>query len=433
MKQKFYKSNRIKKYNIIKELDTNINSKDKITGLYNINNFFYCLKDKKNGTFIKVKLIGFNFINLTYGVKYGDEIIKQISNQLKEIGNNLMISRLSGTRFGIYIENIESEDIKQLIDKIFEVIININNSIDKINIYSNIVSITYKNNDFNTEDAINKLKQSTLNTIKKGFNKYELYNDRYESYIDVDSIERAIKKDEIVLYYQPKIDIKNGKIKGVEALIRWFNKDYGYIEPDKLIGFAEDSGYINVLGKWILKKACREIKEINNNLEEKIELSVNISQYQLQDKYFLKYIKDIIREIKFEEQLLKLEVTENEKMESIEKIHDIFEEIKSMGIKISIDDFGKGYNSIDYIKNYNIDEIKLDKSLIQYINHNPLFIKNLVNMIHTTNTCVVAEGVEEEFEYKTLQKIGCDLVQGYYCYKPMELNKLLEVVKEDAI
>ncbi|WGX77339.1 EAL domain-containing protein [Paraclostridium bifermentans] len=180
----------------------------------------------------------------------------------------------------------------------------------------------------------------------------------------------------------------------------------------------------------MLEKACIDINYLNKTLNTNIDLSVNISPLQLEEKDFINDIIEILDETTFDSKSLKLEITESENIEDIIKINDIINNIKKTGIKISIDDFGKGFNSINYIKNYNVDEIKIDKSLVEYSNRNPLFVESLINMIHTTQTTVVAEGVETEKEYLRLKSMECDLVQGYYFYKPMDLNELIESVKK---
>lgn len=430
MEHKNYESWDIKRRCIIQKLRLAISEKDKLKGVYIKKYFFHCLNRKKNGTFIKIKLMGISFVNLNLGVKYGNEIITNILKQIKEIKPESIITKISGTNLCIYIEETKVEHVKDFIEKIFRITRNVSTSVSNVKISANIASITYKDDDFDVRDAVNKVDLSMFNAIRKGSNKYEIYNEMYESHINIRNIEKSIENNEITLYYQPKVDVKSGNIEGVEALIRWFSKDYGYITPDKLIGFAEHSGYIYKLGKWILKKTCIDIKELNKNLNKKLSLSVNISPYQLEHEEFLDEIKDIIEEVGFEQELLQLEITESKNIESIKDIQLILKEIRNTGIRVSIDDFGKGYNSIDYIKNYDVDEIKIDKSIVKYIGNNPLFIESLINMVHTTNTSVVAEGVEEKFEYEELQKMGCNLIQGYYCYRPMELKKLLELTKE---
>lgn len=414
--------------NIIEKIKMNLSRKDNFTGVYNRDYFFCLLENKKNGTFIKVKVMGVNFVNLHCGIKEGDKIIKNVAKGLKDMNCNAVVSRLSSVKFAIYTEETDTTEIKKIIKNILKIISNLNDQEKNINISANVAAVIYKDDNFCIEDSINKLEISMSNAIRKGKNKYEIYNEKYENYININTIEKAMEDDEIVLYYQPKVDAKTGEIKGVEALVRWFNKEHGYISPDKLIGFAEKSGYINTLGKWIIRKACKEIHDLNKKLNKEIGLSVNISPYQLEDKNFISDITQIVKEEGFDYNLLKLEITENENVEEIDRIYEVFENIKKTGIKVSIDDFGKGFNSIDYIKNYNVDEIKIDKSLVEYLSNNPEFIASLINMIHTTDTDVVAEGVEQKNEFMTLKNMGCDLIQGYYCYKPMELEALIKTI-----
>jgi EAL domain-containing protein (putative c-di-GMP-specific phosphodiesterase class I) len=375
--------------------------------------------------------MGINFVNLQYGVKQGDEVIRYMAKKIKNMRSDLIVGRLSPMNFAIYTENTDINYIHQMIKDVLLISSSIKQHEENISISCNIASIIYKEDDLNLEDCMNKLEISMSDAIRKGINRYVIYNEKYETYINIAAIEKAIENGDMTLYYQPKVDAKTGEIKGVEALIRWFNKEHGYITPEKLIGFTEKCGYINKLGAWIIKKACEDIKQINKILNTKIDLSVNISPYQLEDERFLEKLEKILKQVEFEYSLLKLEITENENMEDIDRIQDILKEIKDTGIKVSIDDFGKGFNSIDYIKNYNVDEIKIDKSLVEYLSNNPMFIQSLISMIHTTDTSVVAEGVEQKSEYVILKNMGCDLVQGYYCYKPMNLENLSTIIKND--
>lgn len=406
-------------------------SKNELTRAYDKKKFFKCLKDKKNGTFIEVKIIGISFINLNCGVECGDGIIRYIETQLLNINKNSLVGRISGTKFGIYTNEIDLESIKDIIEEIIEIAKDLNVCKKKMKISLNIAAIIYTNDQFNLEDSNNKIALCMSSAIKNGENKYQIYNEKYKRDISIKMIEKAIDNGEIVLHYQPKVEVKSNKIQGVEALIRWFKNGNIYIPSQELIAFTEESGYINTLGKWIISTACSEIKKLNDITKSDVGLSINISPKQLQEENFLKEVKEKIEQLEFDNKLLKFEITENENIDRIDTVQTIFNSIKNIGIEVSMDDFGKGYNSIDYIKKYNVDEIKIDKSLVVYINDNPKFIKYLINMIHTTNTLVVAEGVEEQHEYEALKEMGCDLIQGYYFFKPMNLENLIEVVKKN--
>ncbi len=419
------KLRKIKKYIFLR-----ISRKDNLTGVYNKKYFCKNIKRKSNGTIIRIKVDGINFININYGVEKGNKIMKFIAKSLSYKCKDMILARLSNFTFVIYTPNVNDLYIKKFMKNIMTTLLDKIERKYRIYIQFNSAAVIYKDKDLNIEDATNKLEVCMSSLSKKGSG-FEIYNEKYENYISIKSIEKAIKKEEIQLYYQPKVDLQSGDIVGVEALIRWFSFEHGYINPEKLIAFSEEYGYINILGKWILEKACEDIKYLNEVLNTEIDLSVNISPNQLDNEFFIKDLINSINKINFKFNLLKLELTESENIEGIIKINDIINEIKSTGIKISIDDFGKGFNSINYIKNYNVDEIKIDKSLVEYMNTNPMFIKNLIKMIHTTKAKVVAEGVETESEYLMLQNIKCDLVQGYYCYKPMSLNELVDTVGKD--
>lgn len=417
---------------IKKKVFFRIDRKDKLTGIYNRNYFLKYLDSKLNGTIIRIRLDGINFININYGIEKGDMLIILIAKILNYTCNikGMTVARLSKFDFAIYTSNTDNIEINQFMEKIVNILLEEIEEIYRIHINLNIAGVIYKNKNLNIEDASNKLDVCMSNLVKKG-SKSEIYNEKYEEYISIKSIEDAIKKGEIQMYYQPKIDLKRGKIVGVEALIRWFSAEHGYISPEKIIAFSEDCGYINILGKWIIEKSCKDIKYLNEMMNTSIDLSVNVSPNQLDNEHFIKELIKSLELIDFKFDLLKLEITESENIEDIMKINDIINEIKSKGIKISLDDFGKGFNSINYIKNYNVDEIKIDKTLVEYIHKNPMFIESLINMIHTTKSKVVAEGVESELEYLKLKKMGCDIIQGYYFYKPMDLYELIDVIGKE--
>lgn len=405
-------------------------NQDSYIGLYKRNYFIRHLKQQKNGTVIKIRISGLSFINLNFGKSYEERIIRKFSDNIKDIRKDIVVAKTSNRTFGIYINEVDIDNIKQLISEITSHMpcsVTIKNKTVKIHV--KVACVIYSEDDFDLDEALNKLEISMSNLKNTSSSSYEIYNERYENYINIDYIENSLKSGEITMYYQPKIDVKTNDIKGVEALIRWNNKEHGNIAPDKLIEFSEKTGYINKLGSWIIKKSCEDIKYLNKKTGKYLDLSINISPYQLEDPGFIKNIERIVNEVDFDCKSLKFEITENKNIELLENIHILFKKIKDMGISLSIDDFGKGFNSIDYIKRYNVDEIKIDKSLVEYISKNPKFIENLISMIHTTNTSVVAEGVEREYEYKMLKNMGCDMIQGYYFHKPMKLDDLIEVIE----
>jgi len=179
---------------VVGNIRIKINKKDKFTDLYNRNYFFYRLEKKKNGTLIRIKFIGINYVNLQYGRKEGDVIIKHIAEGLKNMQYDSLVARLSGSKFGVYTKNTDVKYIKKLIDNIFLVASNVSDSSESVKLAANIAAVIYKYDDFNLSDSINKLEISMLDAIKKGDNKYEIYNEKYETHINIIAIEKAIKE-----------------------------------------------------------------------------------------------------------------------------------------------------------------------------------------------------------------------------------------------
>lgn len=256
--------------------------------------------------------------------------------------------------------------------------------------------------------------------VKVKYSKKEgLYTTNHLSVLE---LQKAMKNNEFTLHYQPQIISKTGKIGGFEVLIRWNHPSYGLLYPNAFIEMAESSGYIVDLGKWILKTACYQVKKWREMYQKPFYLSVNIAIKQLLDYRFVPFIKGLLDEMKLEAKYLILEITERI-TDDIKRVVNPLERLRKLGVQISLDDFGKGYNSLYYLKELPVDQIKIDRSFINDVSNkrNRVIVKSMIDTAKLLGLEIVAEGIETKKE-KELFSSYCDYLQGFYFAKPMPIQ-----------
>ncbi|MGL5381165.1 EAL domain-containing protein [Clostridium sp.] len=286
--------------------------------------------------------------------------------------------------------------------------------------------------------------------VKHSYNKFKYYNfssksndlklinrtdsiGRISKILSIDLYNDLIKENGLYLEYQPQVN-KHCLVIGVEALFRWKHSTLGNIPPNIAIYLAEESGYINKLGKWIIKKSCAEFKEILNESNINLELSINISSTQLKDPSFYVFIKSIIEENNLKFSDIKLEITETSALGTDSITISQIKQLSYLGVKFAIDDFGEGYNPILYIKRYSIDTIKLDGSLIRdiEINKDSLSIVDaMYTLCENSDLNIVCEFVENENQKAILDSLGDGIYQGYLFSKPLKAKDCLKYINEN--
>lgn len=240
-------------------------------------------------------------------------------------------------------------------------------------------------------------------------------------------LRNVLEHNELFMMYQPQINL-DGNIHGVEALVRWKNPTLGMVPPDQFIPVAETSGQIGKMGRFIISRTLKEMKDVQETLGITFQTSINISVRQFMEVGFLDYFLEMIREYKMNNITITMEITENLFIEDMEYILPLLIEIKRANIQISMDDFGTGYSSLSMLQKLPIDELKIDKSFIDTMVENDTtqkMVQNIIAIGKNFNMHVVAEGVETEAQKALLQSYGCDLFQGYYFAKPLSKEDLM--------
>jgi len=391
------------------------------------------LKKGESGILVLIDIDNFKLLNDSYGHYYGDLLLIELSNMLISIFDSpCMVSRTGGDEFAVLIPSIDSEElIRECIDKIMAVFSKTFNVDDNVFYITASMGIALFPDDSKDFDVLLKNADTAMNYAKKmGKSNYKIYTKRLNDEIMekvrlASSLRRALENNEFQLYYQPQYITKTREIYGFEALIRWNSPEYGFVLPSKFIGSAEENGFIVTLGDWVLKQACLFILRLRNEGINCMNVSVNISIVQLIQDDFVDKLLRIVNETGLDPGFLEIELTESVLIQSIDDNLKKLKKLRENGIKISIDDFGKGFSSLSYLKNLPVDILKIDKEFVDDIGIGVDITDSIIHIGQKMGLKVIAEGVENDVQYQHLIKTNCDMVQGYYLGRP--------VPEEDAV
>ncbi|MGF7535399.1 EAL domain-containing protein [Bacillus mexicanus] len=376
----------------------------------------------------------FKNVNDTLGHSAGDSLLKQTSDRIKDLlPSHCHLYRMSGDEFTIIVDTFhrksELTEIAKIILGGFQDTFEVEGH--EILISSSIGIATFPDDTNSSEDLTRYADSAMYHSKQKGKNYYSFFNesmiiDQSEQFHLNGNLRKAIENNEFKLHYQPIVDANTGEIISAEALIRWYSEEQGIISPGIFIPLAEVSGMIHTLGAWVIQEACRQLKEWKSNGNKVVPISINVSgrQFERQDVY--RTIQRNLRKFGLEPHLLTIEVTETVAMKRKKNVLNVLDKIKELGCGLAIDDFGSGYSSLSYLKDFPVNRLKMDKSFTEGILSDSK-MKQIVEIIivlgHVLNLEVIAEGVETEEELKILRSIGTDGIQGYFFSKPLPANE----------
>ena len=386
-------------------------------------------------------LDGFKHINDSLGHATGDRLLQLVAKRLlAAVRTSDTVCRLGGDEFVILLSEVahagdagvKARKILSALGAPFEIEQN------TLRITASIGVTTYPEDGQTAELLMRNADLAMYQAKEKGRSNYQFF----EKGMNVRAVERqsiegdlrfALERDEFVMHYQPKIDLKTGEITGVEALVRWRHPKRGLVGPLQFISVAEDCGLMLPIGKWVLRESCRQAKAWQDAGLPAIEIAVNVSSVEFRNDEFLAGISTILKETGLEPRYLELELTESVLMQHAEFSVPLLQKLKAMGVRLAVDDFGTGYSSLSYLRQFPIDTLKVDQSFIHEINaetDEATIISAVINMGCRLKHRVIAEGVETAEQLAFLQAHGCDEGQGYYFSRPMpaaETAKLLEL------
>lgn len=385
-------------------------------------------------------LDGFKRINDTLGHGIGDLLLKSVAKRLKTTVRQVdTVARLGGDEFTIVLLEINhAQDAKDVAQKILKVI----SQPYKIEEHELFVTASvgisiYPDDGSDIESLIRKADIAMYRAKGQGKNNYQVYNlsmdaKFFERLTLENSLRKAVENEELVAYYQPQVDLRTGEITGVEALVRWQHQKFGLVPPDKFIPLAEETGVILEIDEWMMKTACRQIKNWEREGIANIRVAVNLSTRQFRQKNLTEKVAQILNDSAVQPKNLCLEITENEVMHNIETTVEILQALKKMGVLLSLDDFGTGYSSLSYLKRFPIDILKIDRTFVNGIpsdRDDTAISTAIVVLAHSMELKVIAEGVEKSEQIAFLQSLQCDEIQGFYFSRPLNAETVTDLLK----
>ncbi|MCW5582856.1 MAG: EAL domain-containing protein [Gammaproteobacteria bacterium] len=385
-------------------------------------------------------LDGFKNINDTIGHEAGDLLLQVVAERLRNVVRNTdMIVRLGGDEFVLLVTDIKKTEsvaiiAKKILDNILQAVI-----IKGQDIYiTTSIGISIYPYDGQNMQALMKCADLALYRAKEhGRNNYQFYTQEMtvkakEKMNIKNALAQALTKDEFFLHYQPKMEIKTRRITGIEALLRWKNKDFGEVRPDEIISLAEESGLIIPVSEWILQTACTQLKAWHYQGFSSLTMSVNCTSRQFKQSTFIEDIQRIMAKIDIKTTFLEVEVTESMIMRDPENTMRLLDTLKEIGVRIVIDDFGTGYWSIGNLRQLSVDQIKIDGTFIKQVTLDETsaeIVSAIIAMVNKLGIISVAENVETREQYEFLAAEGCREIQGYYLTQPLPAEAMTSFLK----
>lgn len=401
---------------------------------------------QQGGKMLAVVFLDLDFfknINDTLGHATGDQLLQQVAQRLQAcLRDGDLVARWGGDEFTILLPSLQSaENAIHIVERILHVIsapFNFNGQEFYVK-----ASIGISFAPYDGEDAETLLKNADAAMYKakqKGRNNYQVYtpaigDKALERMVLENNLYKALQREEFLLYYQPQLDIVTGEIVGMEALIRWKSVEKGLIRPDHFIPVAEETGLIFQIGEWVLKTACQQNKLWQQAGLPPIRIAVNLSAKQFQQQDLVKTIAKVLNETGLEPDYLEIEITESIAIQDVDFTIAVLHSLRSMGIHVSMDDFGIGYSSLWSLKRFPLDKLKIDRSFINdFISHpkDAAIITAIIDLGHALNLKLIAEGVETAEQLKFLRSIKCDGIQGYLFSPPVTVKAATELLKNQT-
>lgn len=425
-----------------------ITTKDPLTGAYNFETFKkkaqkLLTQTTKKYSLSYVDFADFKYINDVFGYKYGDEILinyaATISNELR---TGEVLGRVSADNFVILRYYNEKNDImvrQQQVDiKITEFMHDMYGG-QAVSVQCGICYLEDLAEDLQIEGILDRANYARK-TVKTGLNrKYAVYDEsirkqlRYEKSIE-NRMLKSLENEEFLVYFQPKVDLQTGLATQAEALVRWQTDEGLIIPPDKFIPIFEKKYLISSLDQYVFKKVCAFIRRRLDAGLPVNTISVNVSRLQFYNSDFVKTYEDIKNKFRIPDHLLEIEITESIAFDNVTFLEKTVSELKSKGFLISIDDFGTGFSSLSLLKNIPIDVLKIDQSFFRESIHKEkdnIVIKGIIDLVNKLSIRTVAEGIETAEQVAFLKSVKCNMIQGYFFYRPLPEDKFEAILNKE--
>jgi diguanylate cyclase (GGDEF)-like protein len=377
----------------------------------------------------------FKDINDSLGHSVGDTLLKAVAERVRRcVREGDTVARFGGDEFTLLVPRIDSvEEAAKIAQKIIETLkIPFFIHDRELFVTTSIGISVFPSDGHDPETLVRNADAAMYRAKDQGRDNYQLYapamNERALERLALENmLRKALANHELVLFYQPLVDLTTRRIVGAEALLRWQHPELGLLSPAHFISVAELSGLIIPIGEWVLRTACRQLKTWQRKFDPELSMSINLSARQFQQPDLVGQIRGAIEETGVNPGSVELEITESNAMQNAENTIYTLRELKTLGVRIAMDDFGTGYSSLNYLKRFPIDTLKLDQSFVRDIrtdSSDAAIISAVISMAHSLHLAVVAEGVETEEQLAFLALQRCDIIQGFLFSEPLAADDL---------
>jgi len=395
---------------------------------------------KKGLAVLFIDLDRFKNINDTLGHDAGDVLLQEVGKRLRLLLRaSDAVARLGGDEFVVLLEELEDEKYVSVVaQKILSAIVRpFGTPGQEFHVTASIGISSYPKDGEDEKSLMKNADVAMYRAKEQGKNNFQFYSAElnihtFERLALEVNLRRALERNEFQVHYQPKIDVRSGRITGMEALIRWQHPDLGTVGPTQFIPLAEETGLIVPIGRWVLKTACMQNRKWQNEGLPRLTVAVNLSARQFSDENLLQDITSTLDECGMDPALLELEITESMLMHDVEKAIGTMRALTDKGIRLALDDFGTGYSSLSTLKRFPINTIKVDRSFIRDVAANAednAITGAIIAMGRSLSLNVIAEGVETEEQLDFLRAHACDEFQGFYCSKAVPAVEFLALLQ----
>ena len=385
-------------------------------------------------------LDNFKTVNDTLGHDAGDTLLIEASRRISgSLRGSSTVSRLGGDEFLIILPNLDDgASAERVADRILKAFRPAFSLAGQDVFVSTSIGIAIYPDDSDNSSALLQHADAAMyqakNKGKSAWHRYtpDIHETSHERLKLETLLRKALNKQELLLHYQPIVELPSSRITRVEALIRWNNPEHGLIPPDKFIPLAEENGTIVPIGAWVIHTACQAARTWRDQTGAELVIAINVSPRQFRDPGFVGTVRAALSEHDLPGECLELEITERLLLDDSIETQSILNELDEMGVNLSVDDFGTGYSALSYLKSYPFDTLKIDRSFVNDVNtedEDAALVTAIITMAHSLGLEVIAEGVEDAAQLQFLIRNHCDMAQGYFFSRPVPSDELLEWIR----
>jgi diguanylate cyclase (GGDEF)-like protein len=392
-----------------------------------------------NGKFVLmiIDIDRFKMMHAAIGRSSSEAVLAHVAEKIAQaFDEKTIVAQLNKDNFAVLMKGMTSEEVKAKANEVISLITAPIQTCDsEIHVTASAGISEYPTDGSEAEELLKKAETAMYRAKERGGNCYCFYSHDMsrlgEQWVLRSELRNAVQRDELLLHYQPRYEVGTNRLIGMEALVRWLHPENGMMFPGKFINLAEKTGMIVDIDRWVLEKACAQVKQWQETSRVRTHVSVNLSYVHFKEPGCVQMVMDILRKTGLSPEYLEIELTESTFAEEPESVLEMIRQLKEVGVRIAIDDFGTGYSTLHYLKKFPFDTLKIDRSFVENVTvleADRAILCMMIEMAKKLNLKVVAEGVETEDQLNYLRDHACDEVQGYLLSRPVpeeQMEKLL--------